>query len=62
MPMSVKIKEAYDKVGSDRVMFGIDAPFHHPTVEIQKILTSGLGEKEQENVFYKNAAKLMGLL
>ncbi|MDO5038063.1 MAG: amidohydrolase family protein [Tissierellia bacterium] len=60
MPMSVKIREAYEKVGRDRIMFGIDAPFHHPTVEIQKVLTSGLDEEGLEDVFYNNAAKLMG--
>ena len=36
MPMGSKIKEAYETVGSDRIMFGIDSPFHHPTVEINK--------------------------
>lgn len=59
MPMSVKIKEAYDAVGHDRIMFGTDMPFHHPSVEIQKVLTSGASEKELEDIFYNNAAKLM---
>lgn len=58
MPMNSKIYEAYKTVGSDRIMFGIDAPFHHPTIEIQKVLTSGLNEKEMEDVFYNNAYKL----
>ena len=48
-------------VGADRIMFGIDSPFHHPTVEIQKVLTSGLDEKQQEDVFYNNAKKLLKL-
>lgn len=61
MPMGSKIKEAYETVGNDRIMFGIDAPFHHPTVEIQKILTCGLNEKAQEDVFYNNAKKLLRL-
>ena len=30
-------------------------------VEIQKVLTSGLTEKEQEDVFYNNAKKLLKL-
>lgn len=62
MPMNVKIREAYKTVGADRIMFGTDAPFHHPTVEIQKVLTSGLTEEEMEDVFYNNAAKLMGYI
>jgi predicted TIM-barrel fold metal-dependent hydrolase len=42
-------------------MFGTDVPFHHPTVEMQKVITSGLDEKAQHDVFYNNAAKLLGL-
>ncbi|MCI1931241.1 MAG: amidohydrolase family protein [Clostridia bacterium] len=61
MPMGSKIKEAYEKVGKDRIMFGTDVPFHHPTVEMQKVITSGLDEKAQHDVFYNNAAKLLGL-
>ena len=61
MPMGSKIKEAYETVGSDRIMFGIDSPFHHPTVEIQKVLSCGLDGKAQQDVFYNNAKKLLGL-
>ncbi len=61
MPMSSKIKLAYDTVGSNRIMFGTDSPFHHPSVEIQKVLTSGLNEKELEDVFFNNAASLFKL-
>ncbi|TJX12939.1 amidohydrolase [Tissierella creatinini] len=61
MPMSSKIRQAYYQVGKDRIMFGIDAPFHHPTVEIQKVLTSGLDNQGLEDVFYNNASKLMNL-
>lgn len=61
MPMQSKIKEAYETVGQDRIMFGTDAPFHHPSIEIQKVLVSGLDAKAQQAVFYDNAAKLMGL-
>lgn len=59
--MSCQIKNAYDTVGHDRVMFGIDSPFHHPTVEIQKILACGVDEEGLERIFYKNAAAFMGL-
>lgn len=61
MPMGCKIKEAYETVGKDRIMFGTDAPFHHPTVEMQKVLTCGLDNAALEDVFYNNAAKLMKL-
>lgn len=61
MPMGCKIKEAYEQVGKDRIMFGIDSPFHHPVVEIEKVQTCGLDEKALEDVFYNNAAKMIGL-
>ena len=59
MPMGSKIKEAYDTVGRNRIMFGIDTPFHHPTVEMQKVITSGLDEKGIEDVFYNNAKEFL---
>ncbi len=61
MPMPSKIYEAYKTVGEDRVLFGIDSPFHAPQVEMDKVKYSGLTEEEQENVFYYNAKKLLRL-
>ena len=60
MPMGVKIRQAYEEVGHDRIMFGTDYPFHHPSVEIQKVLTRGLDEAAMQDVFYNNAKKLLG--
>ncbi len=59
MPMGVRIKQAYEEVGHDRIFFGTDFPFHHPSVEIQKVITCGLDEEAQRAIFYENAAKLM---
>ena len=61
MPMPSKIKEAYETVGKNRIMFGTDAPFHHPTVEIQKVLTSGLDEEALHKIFYDNACEFFNL-
>lgn len=61
MPMHTKIKEAYEQVGSDRIMFGTDAPFHHPSVEIQRVMVSGLDERQLTDLFYNNAATFLGL-
>ena len=61
MPMGCQIRNAYLTVGAERVMFGIDSPFHHPSVEIQRVLSCGLDDDQLENVFYRNAAKFMGL-
>ena len=61
MPMGCEIRIAYESIGADRIMFGIDSPFHHPTVEIQKVLSCGLNDAQLEDVFYNNAAKFMHL-
>ncbi len=61
MPMHTKIREAYRTVGEDRVMFGTDAPFHHHSVEMQKVRVSGLDQSELRRVFSVNVAKLMNL-
>lgn len=61
MPMHTKIKEAFDRVGSDRVIFGTDIPFHHPTVEVQKCKVSGLTDEQLKKLFYLNVKKLLDL-
>jgi predicted TIM-barrel fold metal-dependent hydrolase len=58
MPMHSKIKTAFERVGPDRVMYGSDAPFHDPGVELRKIEASGLGEADRRRVLGLNARKL----
>lgn len=59
--MSVKIREAYETVGADRVLFGIDSPFHEPSVEIEKTRATYLPEEALRRIYHDNAAKLLGL-
>jgi predicted TIM-barrel fold metal-dependent hydrolase len=58
MPMHTKIREAVDRVGADRVLFGSDVPFHHPAVEVLKVRVSGLGSDLVARVLGTNAAAL----
>jgi predicted TIM-barrel fold metal-dependent hydrolase len=60
MPMHTKIKEAYERVGSGRVFWGSDAPFHHYAVEIMRTGASGLKDAQLEDVFYNNINRFMG--
>lgn len=59
--MSVKIREAYDTVGAERVLFGIDSPFHEPSVEIEKTRATYLPEEALRRIYHDNTAKLLGL-
>jgi uncharacterized protein len=58
MPMHSKILEAVNRVGADRVLYGSDAPFHHPKVEILKVKLSGLKQNEMEMVLGTNSERL----
>jgi predicted TIM-barrel fold metal-dependent hydrolase len=58
MPMHTKIREAYEKVGETRVLFGTDTPFHHPVVEIAKVRVSGLSEDAVDRVLSRNGRLL----
>jgi predicted TIM-barrel fold metal-dependent hydrolase len=58
MPMHTKIKEAVERVGRERVLYGSDAPFHHPQVEIRKVQLSGLSDELIERVLSRNGRAL----
>lgn len=58
MPMHTKIREAIERVGEERVLYGSDAPFHHPEVEIRKVELSGLEPELVERVLSRNARRL----
>jgi len=60
MPMHTKIREAYERVGAERLFWGSDAPFHHYAVEILRTEVSGLDDAQLENVFYNNINTFMG--
>jgi uncharacterized protein len=57
MPMHSKIAEAVKRVG-DRVLYGSDAPFHDPAVEMLKVRVSGLDEASIRAVLHDNAERL----
>jgi predicted TIM-barrel fold metal-dependent hydrolase len=58
MPMHTKIREAAERVGETRVLFGSDVPFHHPEVEIAKVRLSGLPPDLVERVLSRNGRAL----
>ena len=58
MPMHSKIREAVERVGPDRVLYGSDAPFHHPAVELTKVRVSGLSPDLVDRVLGENGRRL----
>jgi len=59
MPMHTKIKEAVERVGENRVVYGSDIPFHHSSVELQRIKMANLTEEQLQLVLHHNAASLL---
>lgn len=58
MPMHTKIREAVERAGAHKVLYGSDAPFHHPQVEMLKVRLSGLSADLTERVLDSNARAL----
>jgi predicted TIM-barrel fold metal-dependent hydrolase len=59
MPMHTKIREAVEKIGENRVVYGSDIPFHHSSVELQRVKMAGLSEHQLQLVLHDNAASLL---
>jgi predicted TIM-barrel fold metal-dependent hydrolase len=58
MPMHSKIREAVERAGTDKVLYGSDTPFHHPTVELAKVRVSGLSSDQASGVLGENGRRL----
>jgi hypothetical protein len=61
MPMHTKIKEAINRVGKDKVMYGDDLPCGHPSWELEKARAADLTDIDMENFLGGNAKKLYNL-
>jgi len=59
MPMHTKIREAVTTIGEQRVVYGSDIPFHHSSVEMQRVKMAGLTEHELRRVMYENSKTLL---
>lgn len=56
-----ELKDMIRRFGSDHVLFGTDCPWASQKEYIRIFRTLGLSFEEQENIFHKNAERLLGL-
>ncbi len=49
------------KVGSERVIFGSDGPFHSIIAEFGSIVYARISQREKEDILGRNIARLLGL-
>jgi predicted TIM-barrel fold metal-dependent hydrolase len=61
MPYPAKIKEAVERIGAERVVFGSDGPVSSPVLEREKVVIAGLSPEETTLVLGGNAARLLGV-
>lgn len=53
--------EIIRKLGTDRILFGTDWPSYFLDQEEKRIRDLGLAKEEEDQIFYKNAARLLNI-
>lgn len=61
IPHVFPIRLLVDAIGPERVLFGTDAPYCDPLVELEKVKLAGLTPEEYAMVVSKNGLRLLGL-
>lgn len=60
MPFHLKIREAVERIGSARVVWGSDAPGVHPQVELARLDAAGLSPADRDSVAGGSLLRLIG--
>lgn len=55
------IKKYIRGYGSHRILFGTDFPLWNPKTEVERFLSLGLCDKDNENILWNNACSLLGI-
>jgi uncharacterized protein len=58
-PYPAKIREAVERLGADRVIYGSDGPVCSPRIEVEKVRLAGLDEEPERRVLGDTAAELL---
>ena len=59
MPYPAKIREAVERIGADRVIYGSDGPVCSPPLEVEKVRLARLTPAAQRLVLGENALRLL---
>lgn len=59
MPYPGKIREAVDRVGAERVVYGSDGPACSPVLEVEKVRLAGLSPGDERLVLAENARRML---
>jgi predicted TIM-barrel fold metal-dependent hydrolase len=59
MPYPAKIREAVERLGPERVIYGSDGPACSPRIEVEKVRLAGLEASAERLVLGENAAGLL---
>jgi uncharacterized protein len=52
---------AIERVGEDRIVFGMDFPAYNPGPEIAKVTEADLTKEQKEKILWRNACEILGL-
>ena len=59
MPYPVKIREAVQRLGAERVIYGSDGPVCSPRIEVEKVRLACLDAESERLVLGENARRLL---
>jgi predicted TIM-barrel fold metal-dependent hydrolase len=59
MPYPAKIREAVERIGVERVIYGSDGPVCSPRIEVEKVRLAGLSSAAERAVLGENALRLL---
>ena len=59
MPYPGVVKQAVDRIGVERVIFGSDGPGCNPALEVKKVKMSGLTENQLSKVMGENILSIL---
>jgi len=58
---TAKLERTIEILGTDKLVFGSDAPLHHPSVMLKRLRLVGLSKDDEEKILHRTAEKIFKL-